>query len=81
MNFICQRLKAFGQRLNCPCEFSVLLEHFKKKCRLLGCECLTLVAGVSEILAVLGISLGMGLVAIRLAGLCQKDQGGSIGRL
>ena len=56
------------------CELCVALEHFEQQRSLFGRHNLTFLAGLCEVFTVLGIGIGVHLIAVSLAGLRQQDQ-------
>ena len=62
-------LDALGEGLGDFSKFGVLADELEQVVGLLGCELLPLFAGTGKIFAVLGIRIGMRLVAVRLASL------------
>ncbi len=81
MNFLSEGLDALGEGFGNFGEFGILADELEKLLGLAGSELLPLFAGAGEFFAVLGICIGMGLVAICLASLGKKDQRGGIGGL
>ena len=81
MHFGGEGLDALAQVLGYFRERSILPHQFDKLRGLLSGQSLPLGAGDRQGFAVLGIRLGMCLVAVGLAGLREKDKGRRIGRL
>src|SRR5262245_44658869 len=81
MQFSRQDLNASTQFLNTLSQHQILLQQCQHLGALLEGEALLRRTRGGEGLAVLDVSLGLGLVAVRLSGLRQQDKRRRIGRL
>lgn len=76
-----EQFNPLAERLRHGGQFGILAHHFHEERGLLVGHFLAFLAGFGEGLAVLGIGIGVGFVAVGLTGLREQDQRRGIGGL